>query len=101
MGCRRDFHIRREPREKYPRWTHLFAPANEVEETPHIEHSSAPVVAPIADVLHAVHIAPGEAERAAKVDEELAALRAELARLKQEMAGMQAQIASLQVRAIQ
>src|SRR6187455_2495139 len=25
----------REPREKYPRWTHLFAPANEVEETPH------------------------------------------------------------------
>jgi hypothetical protein len=64
----------REARERYPRWTHLFAPASEIEETP-----TKPVEIE-ASAVHAV-AAPPKAPWAA----EIASLRADIEALRTEI----------------
>ncbi len=77
----------RETGQRHARWTHLFAPPDEAADAPaapgpHHAPTHPAVVAPIADVVHAVEIGGHPGEWGPKLSAELEALRADIAELR-------------------
>jgi uncharacterized protein YceH (UPF0502 family) len=73
----------REPREKYPRWTHLFAPANEIAEAP---TRTAEVA------LETPDIRPAASPPKAPWTDDVASLRADIEALRAEMDELRARL---------
>jgi uncharacterized protein YceH (UPF0502 family) len=76
----------REPREKYPRWTHLFAPANEVPDAP------APSDPSVTQIIVDAAMSGATPRAAAPADD----VRAELLALREEVAELRARVARLE-----
>ncbi len=71
----------RTAREKHPRWTHLFAPASEVEETPTM---TAEITAPGVPAVHAAAVPSKSpwADEVASLKADIEALRGEIDELR-------------------